>query len=130
MAHTTEGNNLLGRVMPRVKKHINVSLMPCSHDTFPNRSRAIDRERFAACCPWTLPVSTREKQERLFRFLDTTSRYGTSGREPFAIGRVRLTLDARPKRQTGAINTRLFDPINRRPITVAVLLCNKGPIHK
>ena len=45
---------------------------------------AIDRER--------LPVSTREKPEHSFRFLETTSRPGTSGREPFAIGRVRSTL--------------------------------------
>ena len=34
-----------------------------------------------------LPVSTREKPGRSFRFLETTSRYGSSGREPFAIGR-------------------------------------------
>ena len=55
---------------------------------------AIDRARFTPSCP----LSTREQPERSFRFLETTSRHVTSGRDRSrSIAPCRLCrVDARP----------------------------------
>ena len=71
---------LLLFVAPRTKMIVNLNLLWSEfgrvHTTLFRTGR--DRSRPVRA---QLPVSTREQPERSFRFLETTSRHGTSGRD-------------------------------------------------
>ena len=81
---------LMDTMVLRATLHQSCRTWPCPHDTFPNRSRSIANGSRPVA-----RVHTGETGTSVPVSPEPTSRPGTSGREPFASGRL-CRVDARP----------------------------------